>query len=77
MINEMSASRMNPNCETSMNGFSRMVAKKMFIASKIVYNNRKKRPARNSFLFHFIASTTAAKATIILRYSTGSPVRSG
>ena len=60
---------MNPNCETSINGFSRIVEKKMFIASKIVYNKRKNMPARNSFLFHRIASTTAATATIILRYS--------
>jgi hypothetical protein len=52
-----------------MNGFPRMVEKKIFIASKIVYNKRKNRPARNSFLFHRIASTTAANATIILRYS--------
>jgi hypothetical protein len=64
IMNEMSARRINPNWDALMNGWSRTVARVTSMALRTDQRRRKKRPARNSFFFHVIASATALTATM-------------
>jgi hypothetical protein len=76
IMNEMSARRINPNWDALMNGWSRTVARVTSMALRMDQRRRKKRPARNSFFFHLIASATALTATMTLILSKINTTRS-